>query len=168
MPPLPPETTVLAIDPAIREFGFAVLEAPSNLLDWGLKSAPRGSNRLLPKVDALLTRYRPTLLVLENVDAPGARRRSRARQEIRAIERLALQREVPVERISRLAVLETFAPGKGKYEVALRLAEIFPVLKPRLPRKRKAWMIEDARTNIFDALGFAAAFVARASGEAPE
>jgi hypothetical protein len=155
MPTLPPNSTLLAIDPAIREFGFAVLEAPSNLLDWGLKSIPRESKSLLPKVDALLARYRPTLLVLEDIAAPGARRRKRARQEIQAIERLALERRVTVERVSRLTVLDTFAPGKSKYEVALRLAEIFPVLRPRLPRKRKAWMVEDARTNIFDALGLA-------------
>ena len=70
------------------------------------------------------------------------------------MERLALTRGVRVERVSRLGVLDTFA-GKTKYEVALRLAEIFPVLTNRLPRKRKTWTPEEARMSVFDALGFA-------------
>jgi hypothetical protein len=41
------------------------------------------------------------------------------------------------------------------YEVALRLAEIFPVLTNRLPRKRKTWTPEEVRMSVFDALGFA-------------
>jgi hypothetical protein len=48
--------------------------------------------------------------------------------------------------------------------VALRLAETFPVLAERLPRKRKAWTTEDVRMNIFDALGFAAAAAMKRSG----
>src|SRR6202043_631108 len=95
-------------------------------------------------------------------------RRKRARREIRSVERLALKRGVAVERVSRLAVLDTFAPGKGKYEVAVRLAEIFPDLSNRLPPKRKIWMPEDPRINVFDALGLAAALVARSDPGFPQ
>lgn len=92
----------------------------------------------------------------------GARRRKRARREIGSIERRALKRGVRVERVSRLGVLDAFAPGRTKYEVAVRLAEIFPVLTNRLPRKRNTWRPEEARMNVFDALGTAAATVERA------
>lgn len=78
------------------------------------------------------------------------------------MELLALTRSVRVEHVSRLGVLDTFAPGKGKYEVALRLAEIYPVLTNRLPKKRKTWTPEETRMNVFDALGIAAATVDRA------
>jgi hypothetical protein len=149
--------TILAIDPTSRGFAFAVLEAPAFLVDWGERIIPAKTGGLLRKVDELLSRYEPTVLVVENLAAPGTRRRKRASKEIHSIELLAQKRGLVAKRISRLGVIDTFAPGKSKFEVALRLAEIFPALAERLPRKRKAWTTEDARMNIFDALGFAAA-----------
>jgi hypothetical protein len=162
MPTLPKNTILLAIDPTSRGFAFAVLEAPAFLVDWGSKSATTGNGSLVRKVDALFRRYQPDALLLEDLAADGARRRKRARREIGSIERRALMRGVRVERVSRLGVLNTFAPGKSKYEVALRLAEIFPVLANRLPRKRNTWRPEEARMSVFDALGIAAATVERA------
>lgn len=159
MPTLPQNATILAIDPTARGFAYAVLEAPAHLVYWGSKRATTKS--IVWKVDELLSSHMPEVLVLEDLVATGARRRKRARQEIKAIERLALKRGVRVERVARLAVLDTFAPGRSKYEVAVRLAEIFPVLAPRLPRRRKAWTTEDARMNVFDALGFARVFEER-------
>jgi hypothetical protein len=153
--------TILAIDPTSRGFAFAVLEAPALLVAWGERIVPARSGDLLCKVDELLSRYEPALLVIEDLAAPGARRRKRASEEIRSIELLALKRGLSVERVSRLAVIDAFAPMKSKFEVALRLADIFPTLAERLPRKRKAWATEDARMNIFDALGFAAAAMGR-------
>ncbi len=161
MPILPPHDTILAIDPTSRGFAFAVLEAPAFLVDWGERIIPAKTGDLLSKVDELLSRYEPALLVIEDVAVPHTRRRKRARKEIGSIELLALKRGLSAERISRLAVIDTFAPAKRKFEVALRLAEIFPALGQRLPRKRKAWTTEDARMNIFDALGFAAAVMKR-------
>ncbi|HEX4959337.1 MAG TPA: hypothetical protein VF173_00765 [Thermoanaerobaculia bacterium] len=148
--------TILAIDPTSRGFAFAVLEAPAFLVDWGERIIPAKTGGLLRKVDELLSRYEPALLVIEDLAVPHARRRKRGKKEVRSIELLALKRGLVVERISRLAVRDTFAPAKSKFEVALRLAEIFPALAQRLPRKRKAWRTEDARMNVFDALGFAA------------
>ena len=152
-----PNTTILAIDPMSRAFAFALLEVPNSLIEWGLKHAPSRKGDLLERVDDLIARYRPTAFVVEDVGAPGCLRRARARRQIRALERQALSQGLALQRVSRLAVLNTLAPGKGKYEVALHLAETFPDLLPRLPRKRKAWMVEDARMSIFDAASFALA-----------
>ncbi len=158
--------TILAIDPTSRGFAFAVLEAPAFLVDWGERIIPAKTGGLLRKVDELLLRYEPDLLVIEDLAAPGTRRRKRAQKEIHSLELLALKRGLAAERVSRLGVIDTFAPGKSKFEVALRLAVTFPALAERLPRKRKAWTTEDARMNIFDALGFAAALMER-GGERP-
>lgn len=122
---------------------------------------------LLRKVDELLTYRQPAVLVVEDVAAKGCRRRQRGREEIRRIERLATARGVRVARVSRLAVRDTLARGQGKYEAALQLAEVFPVLAGRLPRRRKAWMTEDQRMNTLDALGFAAVLVSRARAARP-
>lgn len=153
--------TILAIDPTSRGFAFAVLEAPAFLVDWGERIIPAKTAGLLRKVDELLSRYEPDLVAIEDVAVPGVRRRKRAQKEIRSIELLALTRGLSAERISRLAVIDAFAPAKSKFEVALRLVETFPTLAEWLPRKRKAWTTEDARMNVFDALGFAAVVMKR-------
>jgi hypothetical protein len=153
--------TILAIDPTSRGFAFAVLEAPAFLVDWGERIVSPKAGGPFRKVEDLLTHHQPAVLVVEDVAAKGCRRRKRAREEINRMEQLALARGVRVERASRLAVIDAFAPAKSKFEVALGLAETFPALAERLPRKRKAWTTEDARMNIFDALGFAAAAMKR-------
>jgi hypothetical protein len=162
MPTLPKNPILLAIDPTSRGFAFVVLEAPAFLVDWGSKSVTTGSGSLVRKVDALLSRYQPDVLVLEDLTAKGARRRGRATKETQAMERLAFSRGVRVERVSRLGVRNTFAPEKSKYDVAVRLAEMFPVLANGLPRKRNTWRPEEARMNVFDALAIAAASIERA------
>jgi hypothetical protein len=163
MPRLLPRDLIVGIDPTSRGFAFAVLEAPSFLVDWGERIVRTRSGTLLRKVDELLTYHQPAVLVIEDVAAKDCRRRTRGREEIRRIERRAKARGVRVARVSRLAVRDTLARGKSKYEVALRLAQVFPVLADRLPKRHKAWMTEDQRMNTLDALGFAAVLVARGS-----
>ena len=167
MATLPKNAVLVAIDPTRTGFAFAVLEAPGNLIDRGQRTAEPKSGELVRKVDALLSKHYPAVLVLEDLAAPGARRRKRARREIRSLERLALKRGAKVQLVSRLAVRDAFAPEQGKYEVAVKLAEIFPDLKDRLPWKRKVYMPEDPRMNVFDAVGLAAALVARPGESSP-
>jgi hypothetical protein len=161
MPNLQKNAVLVAIDPTRTGFAFAILEAPRHLVDRGQRTARPKSGDLVRKVNALLSKHYPAVLVLEDLAAPGARRRKRARREIRSLARLALKRGVKVRLVSRLAVRAAFAPEQGKYEVAVRLAEIFPELRDRLPWKRKVYMPEDPRMNVFDAVGLAAALVAR-------
>jgi hypothetical protein len=161
MSPLSPKDTILAIDPTSRGFAFVVLEAPVFLVDWGERIVPTRSGNVIRKVGDLLSYHQPAALVVEDIGAKGCLRRKRAREEIKRMEQLAKASGMQVERVSRLAVRDTFAPGKSKYAVALRLAQVFPIFGGRLPRKRRAWMSEDQRINTFDALGFAAALLER-------
>ena len=42
---------VLAIDPSTRGFGFAVLEGPERLIDWGVKETKIDKNKRTLKLD---------------------------------------------------------------------------------------------------------------------
>jgi Holliday junction resolvasome RuvABC endonuclease subunit len=151
---------VLALDPASRGFGFAVLEGPDRLVDWGVKETRGKTQRtVLCQLDALLTRYQPEALVVEDRTARGSRRCPRVRQLLRAAEARAARRQVRPRRVSRAAVRKVFAPGgaRTKYQTALAIAVQFPELRPRVPPPRKPWMSEDARMTIFDAIAFALA-----------
>jgi hypothetical protein len=152
-------TRVLGVDPYSRGVGFAVLEGPDNVIDWGLRTTGRADNGKAARViEALIDRFRPDVLALEDWGGAGSRRcrrveklldriatTKRKRVRVRLISRRQLQRIGPLPQVST------------KYGRACLLAERFPELRAFLPRFRKPWMSEDDRMAIFDALGFALA-----------
>lgn len=162
----PPIPRVLAIDPTTVGFAYALLEGPRLLHDWSVLHvrSPKHTNALA-RLTLLIVRLRPHLIAVE--DLPERSRRGEgARNLIRGVEMLALTRRVKVRRVSRREVEASLGLEAGtKYDIARAIAERFPVLVPRLPRKRKPWMAEDERMSVFDAVGLAYAAVLR-GGEA--
>ena len=148
---------VLAIDPSTRGFGFAILEGPNRLIDWGVKETKTDKRkRSLKLIADLIEQYQPSVLVVEDYTRKGSRRCRRVRKLIKDISRLAVQRKIKVRNFSRLKVKQAFSESgaSNKYEIAIAIARRFPELVPRLPRFRKPWMSEDYRMSIFDAVGF--------------
>jgi RNase H-fold protein (predicted Holliday junction resolvase) len=63
---------VLAIDPSTRGFGFAVLEGPNRLIDWGVKETKIDKNRMTLKLVAdLIERCQPSVIVVEDYEGKG-------------------------------------------------------------------------------------------------
>lgn len=153
-------TRVLAVDPTSKGFGFAVLEGPGGLIDWGVKHL-RGdrehrNRRCLEKVAALIIRYQPDVLVVERADVAGCRRWPRALQLISDVIALGTAHGLRIRRVSRRGVQRCFSMARPatKRQVAVAIAQKFPELEPYLPPVRKPWMSEDARMGIFDAVAF--------------
>ena len=152
---------VLAVDPSTRGFGFAVLEGPERLVDWGVKETKVDKNkRTLKLVEDLIDRYQPTVIVVEDYEGKGSRRCRRIQGLINDISKLAAKRNIKVRSFSRVKVKQAFSESgaSNKYEIAVTIANRFPELAPRLPRFRKPWMSEDYRMSIFDAVAFGIAF----------
>jgi Holliday junction resolvasome RuvABC endonuclease subunit len=148
---------VLAIDPTSRGFGFAVLEGPAALIDWGVKHASGDRNaRCLEQAAELIGRYQPEVLVVERTGVKDCRRCPRVRQLIENLLALASDRRLRARRVSRRRVQRCFSPRGSvtKRQIAVALAERFPELEPHLPPVRKPWMSEDERMSIFDAVAF--------------
>lgn len=154
---------VLAVYPASRGFGYAVLEGPAELVDWGVKEArDNKSRRCQHQIRDLIERYRPMVLLIENHSvASGSRRCDRVKQLLRAIAAWATE-SVEVRQISRHAVKRTFtaAGAFSKDEIAHLIARHLPELGFRLPPDRKPWMNEDPRMSIFDAVALALTYYA--------
>src|SRR5262245_43589130 len=149
---------VLAVDPSTRGFGFAVLEGPERLIDWGVKETKTDKRRRsLKLIDDLIEQYQPSVIVVEDYAAKGSRRCRRVRELMKDISRIAVQRKIKVRNFSRLKGKQAFSESgaASKYEIAIAIAKRFPELAPRLPRFRKPWMSEDYRMSIFDSVGFA-------------
>jgi hypothetical protein len=160
---LPPRSNVrvLAVDPTTKGFGFVIFEGPERLIDWGVAYVGRDKKAgALLRVTALLRRYDPDILVIEDHASRACRRRDRARDLLRAISHLASAHSIVMHRVSMRSVRAIFsAVGvTTKYQIAAALASRYPELAPFLPRRRKPWMSEDDRMGIFDAAAFAIAY----------
>jgi hypothetical protein len=150
---------VLAVDPFSRGVGFAVLEGPECLVDWGLRTTAKADNaKSASVIQQLIERFRPDVLALEDWNAVGARRCARvetlldgiaAEEGKRVLVRLIARREI--------RALGPLSETSTKYGRACLLADRFPELQAFLPPLRKLWMPEDDRMAIFDAVSFAAA-----------
>jgi Holliday junction resolvasome RuvABC endonuclease subunit len=149
------EIRVLAVDPSTRGFGFAVLEGPNRLIDWGVKETKKDkSARSLKLIEDLIDRYQPNAIVVEDYAGKGSRRCRRIQGLINDISKLASKRKIKVRSFSRAKVKQVFSESgaSNKHEIAVSIANRFPELAPRLPRFRKPWMSEDYRMSIFDAV----------------
>jgi Holliday junction resolvasome RuvABC endonuclease subunit len=152
------EKRVLTIDPATRGFGYAVLEGPNRLIDWGVRETKADKKRrALKLIEGLIDQYQPNVIIVEDYAGKGSRRCPRIQKLINAISKLALQRKIKVKRVSRLDVKRAFlkSGARNKYQIAVAIGKRFPELGPRLPRFRKPWMSEDYRMSIFDAVALA-------------
>src|SRR5262249_22067262 len=135
---------ILAIDPISRGFGFAVLDGPKSLLNWGVratKPSPKPMERSLREMARLLERYCPDRVVVEDCVRGSPRLGKRSQRLIERVARLADERGIPARRISRAGLQRAFASenARTKYQIALATVRRFPELAVRLPPARKPW-----------------------------
>jgi predicted subunit of tRNA(5-methylaminomethyl-2-thiouridylate) methyltransferase len=158
---------ILAVSLSSRGFGYAVMEGDNALILYGKMIINKSKNaRSLAHIEKMFVRNKPDVLVLQDVDAKGTRRDPRIKNLHRKAVALAKKRKIKVVKISgtklRSALLGN--PKGTKQEMAESLAKQFPdELALRLPMKRKAWTSEDARMDIFDAVGLVVVFRMRAN-----
>jgi hypothetical protein len=159
-PILPPR--IFALDPTTKGFGYAVLELPFRLVDWGLAHVSgEKESGAVARFEALLDQFRPDVVILEDSVAPGSRRRPRVRKLLGKLVETARERGIEVQTLPRIAVIECFSsPDKRatKFSITQNLAETFPELAPKMPARRKIWQSEDERIATFDALALAVTY----------
>ena len=152
-------TRILSLDPTNKGFGYAVLELPVRLVEWGItRVAGEKHAGALLKFEKLLSRFRPDAVVLEDAEAPGSRRQPRVRLLIEALMRITRERGIAIYTVARTAVLTCFSATEGratKYSIATHLSRMFPELAGQVPPPRKPWQTEYERMSVFDALALA-------------
>lgn len=146
---------VLGIFPNARGFGFALMESPSELLDYGSKTfRPLTNDKCIKGVKNILDYYKPKLILLRNEESKDFRGSKRIKQLLVHLKVIAKNTSVEVKSYSRNEIRFVFSQfkAKTKYEIATTLAKWLPQLKKRLPKPRQLWMPEDHRMGMFDAL----------------
>jgi hypothetical protein len=162
-----PKEVLLAIAPNSRGFGFALFFAATRLVDWGIKEARRDKNaQSVMLATALIARFRPTVILLEDCLQQTCHRSARVRMLLTALTNLANEQGIVVYRYSRRQVRSVFAKsGKSKDAIAALVAESVPALRPWLPRKRRIWESEQHSIAIFEAAALALTHYARAKDD---
>jgi|ERR1041385_1794627 hypothetical protein len=151
----------LAVYPSMRSIGFAVLEEPDELIDWGVRTTRRDkNNRGVLLVNDLINRYKPDILIVEDWGAKGFRRSLRTQALMQDLVRFASRRKIKTRTISRHTVRKTFTrfDALTKYQIARVIATNFPELAPQMPPIRKPWMKEDYKMCIFDSVALSLTF----------
>lgn len=156
---MPHSYTILAVDPGLRDLGFAVLKG-KRLVTSGvlpLRSVAK-RNRLGRTREALLTwirAYRPRTLVLENVPRRPLDRIAGLPALGRQLRRVAAQRKLRLADYSARTVRRTVVGDgwAGKRQVAAAITSRFPELRVLLTHDRK-WK-EAYWQNMFDAVALA-------------
>ena len=159
---------VLAVYPCTRGFAYVIFEGPYSPVDWSTREI-RGrhkNQRCLIGIAAVLERYQPDVLVLQDMSPTGTRRARRMRELNADIGELAEDRGIPVHVFSRAQVRAAFEPFglTSKHSIAETIAKHIPAFDRYLPPPRKAWMSEDARMAIFDAVALALTFLQSDTG----
>jgi hypothetical protein len=155
-------TLVAAIYLNSRGFAFVLFEGPLAPRDWGAVEA-RGKDkraRLLARIDGLLSRYKPDVLVLQNTSHNGTHRPHRIRHLNEAVAETAERYGLQVLSFSRAEVREHFAylGSVTKDTIAAAIAKRIPAFERFVPPPRKLWKSEDARMGIFDAAALVLTF----------
>lgn len=158
MPKTTPQT-ILAVDPGLRDLGFAVIRGKL-LLDAGVRTfrytpRPQRHAAALRAVHELLRRHSPDVLVLEAPPRSSLPNFRALRRFTQSVGRLARAADVPcvaypVQEV-RKAIL-----GNGwasKRDVAVTLAARYPALRIYVKQNR-VWK-ERYFQNLFDALALA-------------
>jgi len=150
----PERDLVMGFHPTARGFGWVVFEGPFRPIDWGLVSARKDKNATcLKRLDALLHRFAPEVLVLEAYDRESSRRARRIARLGASVRRAADARGVETAVYHRAEVREAFAEtgAKTRREIAEAVARHLEMFRHRLPPPRRPWDSEDAREALFAA-----------------
>jgi hypothetical protein len=160
-----PPARILALDVHPTRYGYAVLELPAELLDWGvrrqyLRNAPRSVNWVRKSFRDLLDRWRPSLIVTKELSKPATSRLKRISASLVAEARCF---GIPVRSVREAAILSTFGGGRfvTKYHMAQMLVQRFSFLAFLLPPLRKIYESQDYRMSIFAAVALALTAIAQ-------
>ena len=143
---------ILGIHPTARGFGWAAFSDPFTVHDSGAYSVRTNKSALcLKKLERLLKRHTPEVLVLEAFDTQSSVRSERIRKLCLRMVSLGADYGAEVRVYRRGEVRDAFqvVEARTRDEIAEAVARHVIGLAPYLPKKRQIWDGEDRRLSRF-------------------
>jgi hypothetical protein len=156
---------LLALEIRASRLGFAVLEGPTGLLDWGVRSFGEQNEKLRSAVSdriaTLLAFHKPASVVTRVRRYYSAAQNKRFRAIVSAIRAETKRKSTKFFVLTTRQVRAHFAPNGQvtKHDIATSLVKQFEALSWKLPGQRKAYQSEAPAMLVFDALANGVAFV---------
>lgn len=147
---------ILALYPNSIGIGYACLQVPERIYDFGVtKVSPMTNRKLLRRAEKFMDYHRPKIVLIRETGASW--NSQRVDKLIRAIETLAGEKDLKVFRYSQDQVREVFEVFgcHSKYEMAEKIISMLPDLNCRRPKAHKWYEKEDYNMGLFNAVGLA-------------
>lgn len=142
-------------------FGWVFFDRPHSLFDWGTADIRHGDDgKLLGRVNALIGKYQPLVLVIEEFEPCAMLRPARVRDLYRLIIRKAEACEMRVKCIGLEEIRSVLKPARTRYAMAAAVAAMLSELKTYLPKKRRLWEAERLSMAVFSAAACSVAYYA--------
>ena len=152
---------ILVLDLRADRIGYAVIEASNRLLDYGATQfdSPGAAKA---RVSFLLRIFHPSVAVLRQVRLRSTRKNTRWTCGLRIIRAELRKFSMPVKSVTERSLKQFFRDVgcRNKFEVAALLAQRYPELTWKLPRKRKAYEPEPWTMTYFDAISLGIVYMA--------
>lgn len=148
---------ILALYPNTRGLGFACVNMPDRLVEYGIVTVrPICNERLIKRIRKFLDFYRPKLVVVRGVDADTPRGR-RIALLVAEVGKMAEGMDIKLYGYTRQQIKDVFDVfgETTKHGIAHKIAKWFPELGDHAPKIRRPWMDEDYYMGVFDALSLA-------------
>jgi len=144
--------SIVGIDPTPRGIAFVFFER-GELMDWGMIEDEPADAVQVGLLDRILDGCAADLLVLEDPDAEGSKRKPRMAHILRLFAKHARRRSIEIAKVARDAVHDSWAKRglTTKEAVAAAIGELLPEIAHLVPPKRKSGWNETDRVNVFDA-----------------
>jgi hypothetical protein len=152
-------TIFLSLFPNTRGLGYACIETPQTLVDYGVVTIqPVSNEKSFARAKKLIDFFQPTVILIRDNDDPVKHRSERVEVLAKMIATYAKAQNIPVYHYSRSKIREVFEINgmKSKYAISKLIIQWFPELAPRLPKYRRASMNEGYNTGVFDAISLIA------------
>ena len=145
---------VLAVHPTSRGFGWVLFEGPMAADLWGIAGSKNDRTAwCMRRFEKLLTQYCPKAIVLEYRDPGDAAEDDRGWVLYQNMRGFAANRDIDVHVYTRAEVGTALVSDENarRRTIVEAVADLLPILRNRLPTKRKRWDSEDGRRCLFDA-----------------
>jgi hypothetical protein len=147
---------ILALYPNSIGIGYACLQVPERLFDFGVTTVnPISNGRLLRRAERFMDYYRPKIILLKETEP--SKNSHQVNKLIEAITTLSGEKGLPVYRYSRQQIKDVFEVfgAPTKFEMVQKIVAMLPDLAHRAPKARKWYEKEHYQMVLFNAVSLA-------------
>jgi Holliday junction resolvasome RuvABC endonuclease subunit len=147
---------ILALYPNATGLGYACLQIPERLLDYGIATVqPVSNGKLLIRAEKFMDYYKPKIILLK--ETGSAKNSRRTNKLIEAISTLSGEKDLPVYRYTKQQIKDVFEifGAQSKFQIVEKIVRMLPELGPRAPKEKKWYEKEDYNMVLFNAVSLA-------------